>query len=306
MTADAAVVRDHERVESDTDDSTSSDTMSGSESTVGNDRPEPAVTFAGPGTWQQSLHVEHVWGTAVVIDLRAPELPPDVDTLLAEGIAYLHQVDAWFSTYRADTPITMYRNGLIELSRTPAVVRDVLTACQWVKTLTEGAFDPWAVKGGVDPSGYVKGWAAGQLADRFVRAGIANVSINAAGDIACRGLQAPGEEWAIGILNPYNNQEVVEVVHIGDGAIATSGLYERGNHIKNPRTGTTDVYYDSATIVGPDAGLADALATAALLEGPSCARWFVELPGWSVYLIKDGQASFFGPAFPRPTSPDLA
>ena len=257
------------------------------------------VTYAGPGAWQQKLHVEHVWGTAVVIDLRAPELPEDVEDILAAGVAYLHQVDAWFSTYRADTPITLYRNGLIELYRTPQVVQDVLAACQWVRTLTEGAFDPWAVKGGVDPSGYVKGWAAGQLADQLVRAGIPNVSVNAAGDIACRGRQNPDELWAIGILNPYDRSQIVEVVHVGDGAIATSGLYERGEHIKNPRTGTARVYYDSATIVGPDAGLADALATAALLEGPGAARWFAELPDWSVYLIKDGEAQFFGPAFPR-------
>lgn len=259
----------------------------------------PRVTYAGPGPWAQKLHVEHVWGTAVVIDLRGPQLPPDVEELLADGLAYLHQVDAWFSTYRVDTPITMYRNGLIELHRTPAVVQEVLDTCQWIKTLTEGAFDPWAVTGGVDPSGYVKGWAAGQLADRFVRAGVANVSINAAGDVACRGLQAPDDLWAVGILNPYDNQQVVEVVHLGDGAVATSGLYERGAHIRNPRTGSTDVYYDSTTVVGPDAGLADALATAALLEGPGAARWFASLPGWSVYFIKDGQASFFGPAFPR-------
>ena len=259
----------------------------------------PSVTFAGPGPWQHKLHVEHVWGTAVVLDLRAPELPADVEEILAEAIAYLHQVDAWFSTYRADTPITLYRNGLIELFRTPRIVQEVLDACAYAKKLTQGAFDPWAVKGGVDPSGYVKGWAAGRVADQLVRAGIPNVSVNAAGDIACRGRQSPDELWSIGILNPYNKAEIVEVVHVGDGAVATSGLYERGNHIKNPRTGSTEVYYDSATIVGPDAGLADALATAALLEGPGAAAWFVDLPDWSVYLIKDGEASFFGPAFNR-------
>ena len=62
-------------------------------------------------------------------------------------------------------------------------------------------------------------------------------------------------------------------------------------------TGTTEVWYASATIIGPDAGLADALATAALVAGPSAAAWFAGLPDWSVYLIKDGQASYFGPAF---------
>jgi thiamine biosynthesis lipoprotein len=260
---------------------------------------DTTVAHAGPGTWQQRVHVEPVWGTHVTFDLRGEELPSDVDEILASATAYLHQVDAWFSTYRVDTPITMYRNGLIPLFRTPTVVQEVLSACHFAKALTEGAFDPWAVKGGVDPSGYVKGWAAGQVADQLVAAGIRNVCVNASGDIACRGQQAPGEPWAIGIINPYDTQQIVEVVHVGDGAVATSGLYERGNHVTNPRTGRTEVHYDSATIVGPDAGLADALATAALLEGPSAARWFADLPEWSVYFIKDGVVSFFGPAFDR-------
>ncbi|HET7901409.1 MAG TPA: FAD:protein FMN transferase [Candidatus Nanopelagicales bacterium] len=257
----------------------------------------PQVTFADAGPWQRRSHVEHVWGTVVTFDLRGETLPEDVDAILDDAVAYLHQVDAWFSTYRADTPITMLRNGLIEEFRVPQVVRDVLDACAGIKRLTHGAFDPWAVQGGVDPSGYVKGWAAGQVADRILGRGVANVSVNAAGDIACRGEQRPGEAWAIGILNPYDTQQVIAVVDVRDGAIATSGLYERGNHIRNPRTGSTEVYYDSATIVGPDAGLADALATAALLEGPGCTSWFAGLPGWSAYLVKDQQAQFFGPAF---------
>jgi len=187
----------------------------------------PVVTLAGPGVWQRRVHAEHVWGTVVTFDFRAPDFGPEYDTILAEAIEYLHQVDAWFSTYRVDTPITTHRNGLIELSRTPTVVQQVLASCQYARQLTRGAFDPWAVEGGVDPSGYVKGWAAGQVADQIVRAGIPNVAVNAAGDIACRGLQAPGERWAIGISNPYDTQQVVEVVGISDGAIATSGVVLR-------------------------------------------------------------------------------
>jgi thiamine biosynthesis lipoprotein len=261
------------------------------------DQTEPRITLAGPGEWQRRVHAEQVWGTVVTFDLRAPEFGPDYDEILADAIGYLHQVDAWFSTYRVDTPITLLRNGLIEESLTPRPVQEVLAACRYARELTHGAFDPWAVPGGVDPSGYVKGWAAGQVADRIVRAGIPNVAVNAAGDVACRGRQAPGELWAIGIINPYDTQQVVEVVHLGDGAIATSGLYERGAHITNPHSGRREVFYDSATIVGPDAGLADALATAALVTGPAAAAWFAGLPEWSVYFIKDGTVSFFGPAF---------
>jgi thiamine biosynthesis lipoprotein len=259
----------------------------------------PSVSYAGPGPWEQRVHVEHVWGTQVLIDVRGAALPAGIDDLLSDAVDFLHRVDSWFSTYRADSPITMHRNGLLDIARAPTVVQEVLDTCRGIRRLTDGAFDPWAVPGGVDPSGYVKGWAAGRVADRLVAAGVANVSVDASGDIACRGRQSPDEPWAIGITNPYDTRQVVAVVHLLDEAVATSGLYERGLHVTDPRTGSSSVHYDSATVVGPDAGLADALATAALVAGPSAASWFAGLPGWSAYLIKDGVASMLGPAFSR-------
>lgn len=257
------------------------------------------VSYAGPDGWEQVQHVEPVWGTHVVLDLRGPSLPSDVSSIVSDAVAYLHQVDAWFSTYRADTPMTMYRNGLIDEARLPGIVRRVLDACLRARELTDGVFDPWAVRGGVDPSGYVKGWAAGMVADQIVARGVDNVCVNASGDIACRGFMSDGALWSVGITNPYDTQSVIRVVSVPDGwAVATSGLYERGSHIANTVTGDVGVHYDSATVVGPDAGLADALATACLVEGPDCNRWFSGLPDWSVYLVKDGHAQFFGPAFP--------
>ncbi len=255
------------------------------------------IHLAGPGPWQRRVHVEPVWGTAITFDMRGAELGPEVDQVLADAVAYLHRVDAWFSTYRVDTPITMLRTGLLTEDLAPAVVQEVLASCRYARQLTGGVFDPWAVDGGVDPSGYVKGWAAGRVADQIVAAGVGNVCVNAAGDIACRGLQAPEELWSIGILNPHNTREIVAVVEVGDGAVATSGLYERGAHVVNPHTGRREVYYDSATIIGPDAGLADALATGALLTGPDARDWFAGLPDWSGYFVRDETASFFGPAF---------
>jgi thiamine biosynthesis lipoprotein len=255
------------------------------------------VAYADAGRWQEHLHVEPVWGTHVVVHVRGEDLD-GVDDAVAGVVAFLHQVDAWFSTYRADTPVSLHRNGIVERHRLPLVVRTVLDACEGARELTDGVFDPWAVRGGVDPSGYVKGWAAGVAADMLVDAGYPNVCIDASGDLSCRGLMAPGLAWAVGITNPYDTQSVIRVVDVPDGvAMATSGLYERGGHIQNTVVGDCSVHYDSATVVGPDAGLADALATACLVEGPSCVRWFVGMPEWSAYLVKDGRAEFFGPAF---------
>jgi thiamine biosynthesis lipoprotein len=257
------------------------------------------VRLAGTGGWTRTVHAEEVWGTVVTIEARGPHAADDrhLTAALEAAAAWLHEVDGWFSTYRVDSTITAVRNGLLSEPEAPAVVRDVLAACRRARRITGGAFDPWAVPGGVDPSGYVKGWAAGVAADLLVAAGYPNVLVNAAGDIACRGGQAPGELWAIGILDPADPTSVIEVARVGTGAVATSGLYERGAHILDPRTGRREVAVDSATVIGPDAGLADALATAVLLRGAESVGWFAGLPEYSLHLVEGRRVSWYGPAF---------
>lgn len=249
------------------------------------------------GGWDRAVHQEEVWGTVVTFDIRDEHLDECALEVIADGVEFLHQVDRWFSTYRIDTPITALRMGFAELSQMPAIVREVLNRCELVKALTGGVFDPWAVDGGVDPSGFVKGWAADVVADMVVSQGFMNVAINAAGDVSCRGEQSEGQPWVIGIRHPEETHTIIATTEVVDGAIATSGEYERGKHIINPMTGTRDMALRSATVVGPDGGMADALATALLIAGLPGVAWFAQLPGWSGYLVEGENAHFFGPAF---------
>lgn len=75
-------------------------------------------------------------------------------------------------------------------------------------------------------------WAADRVAEILVSAGVEHVQVNAAGDLTLRGgfLTQEGviEPWKIGVVNPDNRQEVLRIFEIHDGAIATSGAYERG------------------------------------------------------------------------------
>lgn len=132
---------------------------------------ESAVSFASLDGWARAVHAEEVWGTVVTFDIRDDELDEGARDAIDEAVGYLHQVDAWFSTYRMDTPITALRNGIATLDQMPAIVRQVLDSCAQVRDLTGGVFDPWAVQGGVDPSGYVKGWAADVVADMICERG---------------------------------------------------------------------------------------------------------------------------------------
>jgi thiamine biosynthesis lipoprotein len=241
--------------------------------------------------------VEHVWGTVVSIDVRDPDTTDAVvDAAWASVRAELHRVDGVFSTFRADSVVSRLRAGGTHVVADD--VADVIDRCLEVRLATGGSFDPWQVAGGFDPSGLVKGWAADRCAEILHRHGLRSFTVDAAGDLACRGSAGEGHDgWPIGIAHPDDPQAVVAVVEVRDGAIATSGISQRGEHVTDPRTGVPVRGARQATVVGPDGALADAYATALVVSGVSGATWFSALPGWSAYVIEGDTATAWGPAF---------
>lgn len=247
-----------------------------------------------------------VWGTVLYIEATSTTVDrAAIDAAIEDVKTFVVGVDNDFSTYKEHSFVSRLRGGEIEIEQCPRDVQDVWAACGNAKYLSDGAFDPWAVAGGFDPSGYVKGWAADRVAQILVDAGCAHVQVNAAGDLALRGgnLLDSGEvePWKIGVVNPDNKREVLRVFEIWDGAIATSGTYERGAHITDPHTGLIAIGAKSATVVGPDGGLADAMATALMVTGDEGAQLFAqsELDKYSAWCIDrhEGTAWGVGPEF---------
>ena len=220
-----------------------------------------------------------VWGTIVDVDIASSVVSEDgLNQGMQQVIDLCKQIDSDFSTYIDTSWITRLRTNQIEISSCPLSVQEVWELCLQAKHLTDGAFDPWAVEGGFDPSGLVKGWAADKCADLLLSLGIAHVQVNAAGDLSLRGGFYDGvvKPWRIGVVNPENRAEVVETFEIFDGAIATSGTYERGAHINDPYTGLIAIGAQSATVVGPLGWLCDALATALMVAGTDGAKYFAQ------------------------------
>ena len=234
-----------------------------------------------------------VWGTIVDIDIASGKINTDALNVALENVRdFCQKVDEDFSTYIDSSWITRLRQNRVEINDCPTHVQEVWQLCLQAKDLSDGAFDPWSVQGGFDPSGLVKGWAADICADMLVAAGAEHVQVNAAGDLALRGGwfdQSVGaiKPWKIGVVNPENKQEIVQVFEITDGAIATSGTYERGAHITDPYTGMIAIGAKSATVVGPLGWLCDALATGLMVAGEDAAQWFgqAELAGYQVWVI---------------------
>lgn len=88
--------------------------------------------------------------------------------------------------------------------------------------------------------------------------------------------------------------EIVKVLSICDGGVATSGTYVRGQHIYNPKkdgTPITDIV--SLTVIGPDICTADCYATAAFAMGTEGITFIENLDGFEGYMIdKDRQATY--------------
>ena len=235
---------------------------------------------------------EQVMGTVVTFDLYDSDAGPnDLQVFLDEAIDVLHDADDVFSTYKSDSPISRLRRGEITLGECPSKVPEVLELCREARTISDGWFDPWSLPGGVDPTGYVKGWAAQRSLEVLRRSGIRGALVNAAGDTASFGCPQPGAAFRIGIVDPAATHRLACIVN-SPGAVATSGAYERGGHLIDPHTGRPASRAASATVTGADLGLADALATALAVAGAQALPLIEALDDYEALIIGyDGTAA---------------
>jgi thiamine biosynthesis lipoprotein len=238
-------------------------------------------------------------GTVVSIEL-ADELPvPVLTSMIDDTCAWLHEVDQRFSTYKADSEVCRFRDGRLTLADCSPDMRHVLDACADLWRDTDGYFDAYA-GGPFDPSGYVKGWSVEVASARLFAAGSGRHYINAGGDIRMRGHNPDGDPWRVGIRHPWEADKVSWVLALTDGAVATSGTYERGAHVWNPRTGGPASGLRSVTVVGADLATADAYATAALAMGEAGITWLAKLTadGFESAVVTDDRRAFSSSGLP--------
>jgi thiamine biosynthesis lipoprotein len=219
----------------------------------------------------------------------------------------LRRADRVFSTYRADSEISLLRTGALARELASAEVREVLALCEQARVLTGGFFDadiPQPDGGRVlDPSGLVKGWAVEKAAGVLDQVDGNDWLVNAGGDVI--GRAAYGPAWRVAIEDPADRSRVLGVVSLTAGAVATSGTAARGRHIIDPRTGEpAEDVLRSATVVGPSLTWADVLATAAFVEGTASLPRIDAIDGYDVVLVEgDGRLLASDPAVLEAATP---
>ena len=123
--------------------------------------------------------------------------------------------------------------------------------------------------------GIGKGYAADSAKTLLIKNGVSAGIINASGDMNTWGKQPDGQPWKVAITNPMNKNKAFALLPINEGAVVTSGNYEkfvtlegkRYSHIIDPRTGYPSTGIISVTVFAPSAELADALATSVFVMG---------------------------------------
>ena len=249
--------------------------------------------------------VELTWGSAISIEIRDEQ----DESMLDAVFDWFDTVDQLFSTWRDDSEIVRFARGALGYHDLDPDVVSVLELAEALRVETNGAFDIRATAAlpephgpgwcEIDPSGVVKGWAVERAATMLEARGVSDFWIDAGGDVVTRGSSPAGDPWRIGIQHPWRRGAVAAVVTIENGAVATSGRYERGDHVVCPRTGEPSRGLESVTVVGDDLARADAHATAVMALGLDGLDWLAERDDIDAMVITDDEVVWTTPGFAR-------
>lgn len=233
--------------------------------------------------------VRMMMGMPIIVEVVDASVTIEVFDRVFDYFAY---VDGKFSTYKSESEISRINRGELAPKDASHDMQLIFALAEQTRQETDGFFDI-RHNARIDPSGIVKGWAIDNAAELLFDMGYENFYVDAGGDAQIMGKNAQGENWRIGIRNPFNPLQIVKALSLTDCGIATSGTYLRGDHIYNPHQ--ADAPLDeilSLTVIGPDVYEADRFATAAFAMGYEGVDFIEGLDGFEGYMIdRHGQAT---------------
>ena len=181
---------------------------------------------------------------------------------------YLQNVEEKFSPFLSESLVSRHTDLGEELQDDffDIEYQEVYSRSIIAKKETQGLFDPF-FNGKYNPTGFVKGWAIENAFMKYIKPLIdSNIieagAINGAGDIQVGTRLDNNFSWEIGIENPEDKGKIIAKYSIKNGAVATSGLSKKGQHIKSDN----DINHVQVTVVGTYLSDVDVLATAGVVS----------------------------------------
>ena len=180
---------------------------------------------------------------------------------------YLQNVEEKFSPFLSESLVSRHTDIGEELQDDffDIEYQEVYSRSIIAKKETHGLFDPF-FDGKYNPTGFVKGWAIENAFMKYIKPLIDNNileagAINGAGDMQVGTRLDSNFSWEIGIENPEDKEKIIAKYSIKNGAVATSGLSKKGQHIKSDN----EINHVQVTVVGTYLSDVDVLATAGII-----------------------------------------
>jgi thiamine biosynthesis lipoprotein len=238
-----------------------------------------------------------IMGMPVTIEIVDPGAQ---ENDIEEVFSYFQDIDEQFSLYKSTSEVEKINRCEIVVSEYSPLMQKILQLSEETKKDTQGYFDIYK-RGKLDPSGLVKGFAIYEGTKKLFDKGYKNFFVEIAGDIQTSGFNQEGKKWRVGIRNPIEKEEIIKVVFLSGEGIATSGNYERGAHIYNPKTQKTVTDIASLTVISKTIYDADRFATAAFAMGEKGIEFINKKPELEGYMILRNKIAVYTEGFEKYT-----
>lgn len=137
----------------------------------------------------------------------------------------------------------------------------------------------------IDFGGVVKEYAVDRAATLCYGLGVRHGVINLGGDIKVIGPRADASPWRVGIRHPRSQDVLLDTLLLYEGALASSGDYERCimvdgvryGHVLNPKTGWPVRQLAAVSVVGEFCVVAGSASTIAMLKEDLGTKWLQDL-----------------------------
>ncbi len=210
--------------------------------------------------------------------IKAVKVSPELFALIERAIRISELTDGAFDiSYASMDRIWHFDGRMTEMPSEETIAASVEKVGYKNIVLNKAASSVFLKKAGmkIGFGAIGKGYAADKAKALLMSKGVSAGIINASGDMNTWGKQPDGSYWKVAITNPMNKDKAFALLPIKNGAVVTSGDYEkyvkfngiRYAHIIDPRTGYPAHGIISATVFAPKAELADALATSVFVMG---------------------------------------
>jgi thiamine biosynthesis lipoprotein len=248
----------------------------------------------------------YMMGTPIRIKLAGANAP----RLVERGMAEIRRLEDLLSKFNPQSEVSLI-NRLAGV--TSVKVSGDTLACikigREISSLSDGAFDitlgnskdlvvdvekreVFVKRAGVeiDLGGVGKGYAAEAAVGLLLKNGAKNGMIDMRSSIAVFGRKT----WKIGIQHPRRKDQLLgKIILKGGQSLSTSGDYERGRHIIDPRSGLPAKLCQGVTVIGKNMAETDALSTAVFVLGPGEGMRLIESLPHIEGLIVDAEGKMY-------------